>query len=1098
MRKGEIVLLKDSAIHELSNDMSYRKGCRYFKDGRVAKLLRRPGTSIYVATVEGSEDYEVRVRLDKTGEKIEAYDCTCPAAALYDGACKHVVALLKVIQAGQLEEEGESAATSGPYRKPTGRLFDCFARAKKHAHLNAPKKLLPVALREAPIFLEPHFFFERHYGRSNCWLEFRIGRERLYVMRSMQEFMRSFLAGTPIEFGKKLTVDPQTAAFAPGVSTMLWRFLLDLWKDEVSSLYYGGVYGARLSGTIFEGKAVKLTPSALVRFLSLMQEADAPFQARTDTHEERTVEIVEGTPALELGLAERSGSGRLMMMTDEVCYLDDDAHFLLVEDTIYHVPPSFSAALHPLLEAFGSSRSLPISAQDIPAFFSTILPEIEKVAEVEIAPAFAERYEIMPLSAAVYLDYYGDGIAARLEFHYDEIKFNPLAGKAPQEAPSGRRLIRDAAGEAAIFAFFDTYDFLPKDGRFVQSDEAQSFLFLDEALPELSKITDVYYADAFHEKPVRRMPPVTIGVSVNDENLLDVTFDAAHIDFAELIGVLRSYREKRVYHRLKDGTFVTLGDQQLAGLADFIESTGIKKATDAQNIRLPLRQALYLDALAKEDKSIRLARSKRFKSIVRDIKNPVDADIEPPETLKGVLRDYQQTGFSWLSTLAAYRLGGILADDMGLGKTLQVIAFLLAHREEGRPPALVVAPTSLMYNWLEEIEKFAPELKASIVAGTKAEREAALSPALKDADVIITTYHMLRRDIDLYEKEHFSHIFLDEAQQIKNPATQAAKAVKKLRADAAFALTGTPIENSLTELWSIFDFLMPGYLKSRKHFQSQFETPIVRAKDPHASADLLRYISPFILRRLKKDVLEELPDKVERKMTNEMTDEQRKVYHAWFVQAKKEFAAELKAHGFGESRIKILAILTRLRQIACDPALFLEDYTGGSGKLDMLEEVVADAVAAGHRILIFSQFTTMLSHIAARLDVMNLSYAYLDGSTPALERMRRVRDFNAGAEPLFLISLKAGGTGLNLTGADMVIHYDPWWNPAVEDQATDRAYRIGQKNNVQVLKFITKDTIEEKIYELQEKKKALIDQMIQPGENFLSKLSEEEITALFQ
>ena len=316
MRKGEIALLKDSAIHELSNDMSYRKGCRYFKDGRVAKILRRPGTSIYVATVEGSEDYEVRVRLDKAGEKIEAYDCTCPAAALYDGACKHVVALLKLIQAGQLEEEGEGTVASVPYQKPVGRIFDCFARAKKHAHLNAPKKLLPAALREAPIFLEPHFFFERHYGRSNCWLEFRIGRERLYVMRSIQEFMRSFLAGTPIEFGKKLTVDPQTAAFAPGIATMLWHFLLDLWKDEVSSLYYGGAYGARLSGTIFEGKAVKLTPSALVRFLSLMQEADAPFQARTGVHEERTVEIVEGTPALELGLAERAGSGRLMMLTD--------------------------------------------------------------------------------------------------------------------------------------------------------------------------------------------------------------------------------------------------------------------------------------------------------------------------------------------------------------------------------------------------------------------------------------------------------------------------------------------------------------------------------------------------------------------------------------------------------------------------------------------------------------------------------------------------------------------------------------------------------------------------------------------------------------
>ena len=1097
MRKGEIVLLKDSTIHALSNDMSYRKGCRYFKDRRVTNLLRRPGTSIYVAAVEGSEVYEVRVRLDKTGEGVEAYGCTCPAASLYDGACKHVIALLKEIQSSQLEEGAKSASVPSLPEKPSGRLFTCFERAQRHTHLQAQKRLSPAALREAPLLFEPQLVIEHTYGHPRCHLELRIGRERLYIMRSMQEFMRSFLAGVPIEFGKNLTVNPQTAAFAPGFSTELWRFLLDLWRDVESSHAYGGSRAYyEGSDRTFDGKIVRLTPSALTRFLTLM--GSDPFQATIQGQEKRIVHVEESIPAIDVELMERGGNGRLVLLADDLHRLDEGAHFLLVYDTIHHVPSNFADSLLPLLESFSYARSLPIAAQDLPVFFSTILPEIEKVADVQIAPAFAERYEIMPLAASIYLDYYGDGIAARPEFCYEDVRFNPLTGAAPQETASGRRLIRDAAGEAAIYAFFDAYDFLPEDGRFLQSDEAQSFLFLDEALPELSKIADIYYADAFHEKPVRRMPPVTIGVSVNDQNLLDVTFDAAQLDFDELIGVLHSYREKRLYHRLKDGTFVTLGDQQLAGLADFIESTGLKKAEDAKRIELPLRQALYLDALAKEEKGLRLARSKRFKSIVRDIKNPVDADIEPPASLKGVLRDYQQTGFAWLSALASYRLGGILADDMGLGKTLQVIAFLLAHREEGKPPALVVAPTSLMYNWLEEIAKFAPALQATIVAGTKAEREAALAPALAGADVIITTYHMLRRDIALYEKERFRYIFLDEAQQIKNPATQAAKAVKKLKADAAFALTGTPIENSLTELWSIFDFLMPGYLKSRKHFQSQFETPIVRAKDEHAGADLLRYISPFILRRLKKDVLDELPDKVERKMTNEMTEEQRKVYNAWFVQAKKEFAEELKAHGFGESRIKILSILTRLRQIACDPALFLENYEGGSGKLDMLEEVVADAVAAGHRILIFSQFTTMLAHIAARLDAMELGYAYLDGSTPALERMRRVRDFNAGTEPIFLISLKAGGTGLNLTGADMVIHYDPWWNPAVEDQATDRAYRIGQKNNVQVLKFITKNTIEEKIYELQEKKKALIDQMIQPGENFLSKLSEEEITALFE
>ena len=1088
-------MLKDAAIHELTNDKSYRKGCRYFKEGRVTKLLRRPGTSIYVSTVVGSEDYEARVRLDKAGEQVEAYDCTCPAASLYDGACKHVVALLKEIQAGESEGAGNAGLLAARFEeRPSGRLFDCFARAKKQGRQQ--KQHAPAALREAPIFLEPHFFFSRHYGRASCHLEFRIGRERFYIMRSVLEFMRSFLSGHVIEFGKKLSVDPRTAAFAPGISTELWHFLLDAWKDEESSLIYGSLRAFSNDRRLFSGKAVNLTPSMLTRFLTIMK--GTPFAAAVNTLRERNVEIEDGTPAIDLELMERSGSGRLVISSDELSYLDDEARFLHVGDTIYHAPADFSAALLPLLEAFGDSRTLSITEKNIPAFFSMILPEIEKVADVHIAPAFAERYELMPLTASVYLDYYGDGIAARPEFCYEDVKFNPLTSAAPQETASGRRLIRNLAGEQAIHAYFDAYDFLAEDGRFIQADEAQSFLFLDEALPGLSEIADVYYADAFHEKPVRRMPPVTIGVSVNDENLLDVSFGAGQFDFEELIGVLRSYREKRIYHRLKDGTFVTLGDQQLQGLADFIESTGIKKAADAKNIELPLRQALYLDSLAKEEKGIRLERSKRFKSIVRDIKNPVDADIEPPAELKSVLRDYQQTGFSWLSTLASYRLGGILADDMGLGKTLQVIAFLLAHRDAEKPPALVVAPTSLMYNWLEEIEKFAPTLRAAIVAGTKAEREAALARALADSDVIITTYHMLRRDIDLYEKERFRYVFLDEAQQIKNPTTQATKAVKRLKADAAFALTGTPIENSLTELWSIFDFLMPGYLKSRKHFQSQFETPIVRAKDPHASADLLRYISPFILRRLKKDVLEELPDKVERKMTNEMTDEQRKVYNAWFVQAKKEFAAELKAHGFGEMRIKILALLTRLRQIACDPALFLEDYAGGSGKLDMLEEVVADAVAAGHRLLIFSQFTTMLAHIAARLDAMDLRYAYLDGSTPAAERMRRVRDFNAGTEPIFLISLKAGGTGLNLTGADMVIHYDPWWNPAVEDQATDRAYRIGQKNNVQVLKFITKDTIEERIYELQEKKKALIDQMIQPGENFLSKLSQEEITALFQ
>ena len=441
--------------------------------------------------------------------------------------------------------------------------------------------------------------------------------------------------------------------------------------------------------------------------------------------------------------------------------------------------------------------------------------------------------------------------------------------------------------------------------------------------------------------------------------------------------------------------------------------------------------------------------------------------------------------------------GHKLSDDMGLGKTLQVIAFLLSRQDGRQKPSLVVAPTSLLYNWLEEIHRFAPGLRAAAVAGSKAAREAQLQD-LCGIDVVVTTYDTLKRDIESYEKLSFRYVFLDEAQHIKNPATQSARAVKKLSMASCFALTGTPIENTLTELWSIFDFLMPGYLGSQAKFKQHYEIPIVRAEDKKAAKKLRQRVMPFILRRMKKDVLKELPDKVERRLVGEMTPQQKKVYRAYFMKSQHEFAAELSLASPGERRMKILAILTRLRQIACDPSLFLESYHGGSGKLDMLEEVIDDAIEGGHRLLIFSQFTTMLSHIAARLKKKKIKYFYLDGATPALTRIKLVRQYNEGSVPIFLISLKAGGTGLNLTGADMVVHVDPWWNPAVEDQATDRAYRLGQQRNVQVFKLIMKGTVEEKIYEMQEKKKSLIDQMIKPGENFLAKLTDEEIQELFK
>ena len=730
-------------------------------------------------------------------------------------------------------------------------------------------------------------------------------------------------------------------------------------------------------------------------------------------------------------------------------------------------------------------------------FFSNILPAVEKIADVDVDAAFEEEFLLVPLAAELYLDYEGAGIAVKPVFVYGHIRFNPVVQAAP-EADAHHLLVRDSEAEQELLAVFARYGFTKKRDQFVQLDEEKSYDFLTQGLEELPDSVEIFYEESFERRPVRPMPKITAGVSVNDMDLLEVTFNMKDVDFAELLDILDSYRQKKRYHRMKDRSFVTLGDQQLRAIAELVENAGLKKKDLASGkLELPLSEAMYLDALAREDQGLQLSRSRRFREVVRGIRQPQEADYEVPVSLQPVLRDYQVTGFNWLSSLADHHLGGILADDMGLGKTLQVIAFLLARKQAGAKPSLVITPTSLLYNWLEEIGRFAPSLQALAVAGTKVERAAQLQ-ALAGIDVVVTTYDTLKRDMDLYQQQEFRYVFLDEAQHIKNPATQSARAVKRLPSESCFALTGTPIENTLTELWSIFDFLMPGYLGSQSKFKQRFEIPIVRAEDKKAAAQLRQRVMPFILRRMKKDVLKELPDKVERKLIGEMTPQQTKVYRAYFMKSQRDFMREVSLASPGERRIKILAILTRLRQIACDPALFLESYHGGSGKLDMLEELIEEAIEGGHRLLIFSQFTTMLAHIAERLRRKGLAYFSLDGATPALTRMKLVREFNRGAVPIFLISLKAGGTGLNLTGADMVVHFDPWWNPAVEDQATDRAYRLGQRNNVQVFKLIMKGTVEEKIYELQEKKKSLIDQMIQPGENFLAKLTDEEIRALFQ
>ncbi len=473
--------------------------------------------------------------------------------------------------------------------------------------------------------------------------------------------------------------------------------------------------------------------------------------------------------------------------------------------------------------------------------------------------------------------------------------------------------------------------------------------------------------------------------------------------------------------------------------------------------------------------------------------------VPPLGELEKILRPYQVQGVAWLWFLRKNQFGGILADEMGLGKTLQTLALLGAAKREGQvaiKPALIVCPTTLVFNWREEARKFTPHLKVLVLDGPQ--RQSKFS-AIPEYDLVVTSYALIRRDAEQYRLHEFDTVILDEAQHIKNRESQNAVAVKSIRADYRLVLTGTPMENSVLDLWSIFDFLMPGYLGAAKDFRERYELPIVRDKDKEAQARLSRRLRPFILRRLKKDVAKELPEKLEQVAYCELTEEQQAAYAQILEASRKEVLAAVGTQGLGKSRMVIFSALLRLRQICCDLRLLKlpeAEIKAPSAKLELFNELLEEVIDGGHRALVFSQFVEMLSILRERLDKEGVRYCYLDGSTnnrgEVVERFQKSDDI-----PLFLISLKAGGTGLNLTAADTVIHFDPWWNPAVEDQATGRAHRIGQNRVVTSYKLIARGTLEEKILNLQQRKREIAEATLDGEEAFSNSLTWDEIQGLF-
>ncbi|MCD7841324.1 MAG: SNF2-related protein [Lachnospiraceae bacterium] len=750
--------------------------------------------------------------------------------------------------------------------------------------------------------------------------------------------------------------------------------------------------------------------------------------------------------------------------------------------------------------------SFVIGRNSLSTFYHQFLPDVQDVVEViETDPERIHSFVPPQVNFVFYLDASDQDVFCSPYARYEGRELSLLDLEDPDMEGSLAQY-RDFNSENEMLARLQSWlpctDWKRREMTCGQEEE-RVYQMMTDGVEELLSLGEVQCTTRFRAR--RRIRPVKVAVGVSlSSGLLNLDISTDDVSQEELLDILNSYRQKKDYYKLKDGSYAEVDEQSMELLTELMDSMHLKPKEFVQGkMHLPMYRTLYLNKMLEENESVYTDRDSRFRELVKGFKTVNDADFDVPKSLSKIMRPYQKDGYKWLRTLETWQFGGILADDMGLGKTLQMIAVLLAAKEQraadvranGEPQtSIVISPAALVFNWGEEFARFAPELNVLLITGTQEERRAKIA-ACQDYDVVVTSYDLLKRDIDLYEDITFAYEVIDEAQYIKNHTTAAAKAVKVVKSRYRFALTGTPIENRLSELWSIFDYLMPGFLYTYDVFRKEMELPIVKHQDEAAMQRLQKMTGPFILRRLKEDVLKDLPDKLEEVRYVRMEKEQQQLYDGQVVHMRETIAAQ-NADEFNKNKLEVLTELMRLRQICCDPTLCFDSYKGDSAKADACIQLIMSAIDGGHRMLVFSQFTSMLEILQRRLEEEKIPYFTITGATAKQKRLELVKEFNQGSTPVFLISLKAGGVGLNLTGADVVIHYDPWWNVAAQNQATDRAHRIGQTKKVTVYKLIAKNTIEEKILKLQQDKRALADQVISGDTASLGSMSRDELLEL--
>ena len=1050
------------------------------------------------ASVEGSnEDYTVRVKVEN-GE-LEIAECECQDYFNRYAACKHIAAtLIKFMQTKYWDKFDEPKKTRHTINK-----FASFRKIVTELYNEELQEINAEELEQLPenkkIKIEPRLIFDRF--DSKLKLEIKIGNSRMYKIKDLPAFYTRMARNEYYKYGDKLefvhTRDNFTDKSKPLLDFVLRYSEMLKYAENGSKYTY---YGNTLNST-----RITLGESSIDEAFDVLKNK----RVLTDVEKNLTqIELIEDNPNITFELSKTKDGSYKIKPNKEIFSIQifNGKKYTYVTEglKLYRCSKDFENTVIKLVRIFKDSyiTELDLGEDDLKDLYSVIMPRVGNCIKLKnIKEEAIEKYKPRNLGVKVFLDFDdNDYVIADVKFCYGDEEFNPL------EKNIKIKNARNILAENKSLNLLRRTGFMvdTQNLSFILPDNDRIYNFLANDIEIYMQKFEVLATENFKSKEIRKPKIGTIGVKV-ENNLLSIDLKKLNIDIEELKNVMQKYQLKKKYFRLKDGSFLNLEENQDIEFLDKL-ITGMDidyKDLEKDSIKLPVSRSLYLNELLKREENINASKSGEFQKIVNDLeKDNINDEIIVPHEMDNVLRDYQKTGFKWLKVLDAYNFGGILADDMGLGKTLQVLSVILDYKQNDKEQrtSIVVCPSSLSLNWLSEAKKFVPDLKVSVIKGNAKDREKIIKN-IKKYDLVITSYDLLKRDIEIYKEVNynFKYIIADEAQYMKNSTTQNAKAIKQLNGTTRFALTGTPIENSLAELWSIFDFAMPGYLFSYKKFKTIYEIPIVKENDEKAMKRLKMLIAPFILRRNKKDVLTELPEKTITVLNNQMTDEQEKVYISYLAQAKQEVADEINLNGFEKSQFKILSTLTRLRQICCHPSLFIKDYKDESSKLNQCVEIISDAIDAGHKILLFSGYTSMFDIIEQQLKNKNIKYFKLTGSTKVDERINLVDEFNNNSNiKVFLISLKAGGTGLNLTGADMVIHYDPWWNQSAENQATDRAYRIGQKNNVQVYKLITSNSIEEKIYELQNKKAELIDNMLDNETAFVNKLSRDEIMSLFE